>query len=747
MVGDMPDGKTITTRATGSTFHSFFGAGNGGTSFTMIKSQDFGAQGTRTATDNSWGLSANYRPMRWTSNSYEAKFHFEIWTTPSGTLATCASRRYIYGAQFAATQTGNVTSELNGCTFLGDFYGGGNLGSVKGDVTSTLTGCTVHGNAYGAGFSAAIPSFDCYMTDDLQFPWQDPNTSICHGYTVRSFTRYTWTNEGENGETFTRDGINYVHTDYSLANLGVVQGSATLNIAAGTTVMGDVYGGGALASANTNEGTTATVNLTGGTIVGNVYGGGQGDAATAATVGNTVVNLNEGVADTGIKGCVVEGSIFGGNNINGTPLGDITVHIHKTQNAAASQIVNSGQVTNAKQRGRYDVGAVYGGGNQAAYNPTTPWNGTSGARSQVIIDGCDATSIGYVYGGGNAASVPETNVTVNACYEIGSLFGGGNGAGEGNPGANVGLLDNTPAGSASGYGTGNATTTVRGGTIAHLFGGSNERGNIVGTASMTLNEPDDCECPINVTEELFGFGNAAAMDGNGQMNIGCVSGRIAEVYGGAKAADVDNDITLNINSGTFGKVFGGNKTSGCVRGSIRVNIEETGCYPIVIDELYGCGNNAAYSVYGYKQVTEGEGDEAVTTWQPRLSATDAGTGPAAPYGSPTVNVISCTSIGTVYGGGYGSAALVVGNPTVNVNMAKGHYADGDAVKDEPGQLGAVGNVFGGGNAAQVEGDTYVNIGTTENKANIKGNVYGGGNNAEVTGDNYVIIGRAQSTGI
>ena len=28
------------------------------------------------------------------------------------------------------------------------------------------------------------------------------------------------------------------------------------------------------------------------------------------------------------------------------------------------------------------------------------------------------------------------------------------------------------------------------------------------------------------------------MDGDGNMNIGCVSGTIAEVYGGAKAADV-----------------------------------------------------------------------------------------------------------------------------------------------------------------------------------------------------------------
>jgi hypothetical protein len=76
-------------------------------------------------------------------------------------------------------------------------------------------------------------------------------------------------------------------------------------------------------------------------------------------------------------------------------------------------------------------------------------------------------------------------------------------------------------------------------------------------------------------------------------------------------------------------------------------------------------------------------------------------------------------------------------------------------------MGAINNVYGGGNAAKVIGNTYVNIGTEATidfvtkkdgettpatgvavqGADIRGNIYGGGNNAEVTGDTHVQIGK------
>ena len=235
-----------------------------------------------------------------------------------------------------------------------------------------------------------------------------------------------------------------------------------------------------------------------------------------------------------------------------------------------------------------------------------------------------------------------------------------------------------------------------------------------------------------------------------------------------------------------------------------MNIEETGCKPLIIGELYGGGNLAPYSVYGYD--SDGSPIPIATS---------------KVYVDPQVNVKSFTSIGNIYGGGYGKTAVMYGDPTVNINVAEGKFKNEDNTTTtdinfdatgykgktktidghevvipphEKGQIGAIQNVFGGGNAAPVQGSTEVNIGTlsevfvtvvddfpagttlgsgdytdiyTFNKntrqyvaatgtpdanvtyykklpvigADIRGNVYGGGNAAVVTGDTNVTIGK------
>ena len=604
-------------------------------------------------------------------------------------------------------------------------------------------------------------------------------------------------------------------------NLAKVEGSVTVNVSAGT-VANDVYGGGNKADVNGDT----QVNLLGGIVNENVYGGGRGtDGAEgiAALVGSTQVNLNgmdaseykeaysswglvsEGdgkpytVANTA-KGCVVGGSIFGCNNINGTPQGDATVHVYKTQNANATQIGNAGDVTNAKEKGRYDLTAVYGGGNLAAFIPAAANEST--ASTHVIIDGCDLTSIETVYGGGNAASTPATDVTVKGTFEIKELFGGGNGLtalpdGRPNPGANVGYKNYTEYVNVDGtlvakdkedadtkekrlasgyvYGSGAANVTIYGGTIHQVFGGSNTKGNVRISAVTLLEDQDVCEFCV---DEAYGGGKSAPMDAEAKLLMSCIPG-LKAAYGGAEAADINGDVVLNITNGTFDRVFGGNNISGTIRGSITVNIEETGCKPIIIGELYGGGNQAGYSVYGYKQVNEG----GKMVWNPRESATDEGTGPATPYNDPQVNVRSFTSIGEIYGGGYGETAVMVGSPTVNINVGLGEQTkhdnaeipEGTKLSEKypipshvKGKIGAINNVYGGGNAAKVVGNTTVNIGTLsevtletkeddsattdtdESKlpvqgADIRGNVYGGGNAAEVTGNTNVNIGKEQTT--
>ena len=582
---------------------------------------------------------------------------------------------------------------------------------------------------------------------------------------------------------------------YGGGQRGITLGTVAVNIVGGT-MSNDVYGGGALADTNkgnwdvtnntwaqgkTSATYTTTVNMTGGTINGTAYGGGLGDANTEAIVyGDVKVNLNgletvDYVASTHSSlvspihvdndqttdfylvgsnaGCVVKGYIFGCNNVNGTPKGDVKVHIFKTLKRDANGVVLAKPNKNTNT---YELAAVYGGGNNAAFVPADSYNGTAyntngTTKTHVIIDGCDLTSIEYVYGGGNAAPASGTQVTVNSCYEIGTLFAGGNGAGEGNPGANVGYLtDGTTA-----YGSGVALAVLHGGTIHKAFGGSNTLGNVRTSSTVKLDETDHALCPLCV-DEVYGAGNNANQDGTSNIDLGCME-FLADMYGGAKNADVNNNIVLNIQSGRFNRVFGGNNLGGCVRGSITVNIEETGCHPIVIGQLYGGGNQAGYSVRGYKF------DSTQNKWVPREATDDLENGMTAAFADPKVNVKSFTSIGEIYGGGYGESAVIVGNTNVIINECVGSHAtdditdqqhdqNGDPVLDgnspvmvsantskwihfvagesenptthvmEPvvetvwqpehksGTIGTIGNVFGGGNAAPVHGNTNVQIG-------------------------------------
>ncbi len=628
--------------------------------------------------------------------------------------------------------------------------------------------------------------------------------------------------------------------------LGLTKGSVIVNINGGTIVK-DVYGGGSLANTNTTDkvgvkdnvnggwkkkangeyettdvAPTTTVNLQGG-IMRHAYGGGLGRVGAnpieAKVYGDVTVKLNEGKStdDTGAK----VDRVFGANNLNGSPQGNVTVRVYATQNKDKAKIGNKNDKhdpfdleADGATTTTYDVIAVYGGGNEAAYIPGTAYTAETptGSKTQVFIEGCDATSIKTVYGGGNAASVPESNVTILSAYEIERVFGGGNGKDDTsygtNPGADIGVYKNASNEDVI-YGTGNANTDAQGGYIHELYGASNEKGTIKGNISLKTEQKGNCTLKF---DRIYNAGKNADVEGDMIAVLGCQPDeKIPEYYGGAENANVKGNVELTITSGTFGQIFAGNNKGGAIFGHIKLNIEETGCRPIIIDELYGCGNNAAYSVYGYYHASEDNNnqaysDEAHTTplykklnetdnlyylywddkyerpfFRPRTSADDSraavffGDGSAddhtkAPYAHPEVNIISCTSIGKVFGGGLGSGAVVYGNPTVNINQIYGTpngtaattlgeigggYTDGNNQYVE-------GGVFGGGNAADVIGNTTVNIGTVEKirlheswtaadgytmsddektvlGANIVGNVYGGGNEADITGDTHVNI--------
>jgi len=716
---------------------------------------------------------------------------------------------------------------------------------THGEITMTVTGGNIKGSVFGAGKGDRRTDFNTWTNVKSTSVTINGGTiegSVFgggeDGHVLRDVATLINPTEsrtiviGKEGAADSGNVFGAGKGSTTALTAGVVSGNVTLDIRGGS-MYGSVYGGGRLAAVGTflvpptsekygtfipqgkeqilvNNGPgdtedapgrkhgNITVSLTGGTIHGDVFGGGMGtlddEHGTADILGiskNVKLDLNKEVATTGVKGCVVLGNIFGCNNMNASPKGTVDVHIYATQNDVATQIQNAGEVTNAKVLNRYDVKAVYGGGNMAAYVPENLTTGTT----NVTIDGCQLTSIQQVYGGGNAASTPATYVTVNGTYEIEEVFGGGNGkddiviSGETkpNPGANVGFYDYSavedqyPTKESRQsqefidnyvYGTGAASVNIFGGTIHRVFGGSNTKGNVKNTAVTMLDQGTDCDFCV---DEAYGGGKSAPMDAEAKLLMACIPG-LQAVYGGAEAADVHGDVTLNITNGTFKRVFGGNNISGTIDGAIKVNIEEVGCRPIIIGELYGGGNKAAYSIYGYNDdgtpKTEGEN----------------------PSADPQVNLKAFTSIGAVYGGGYGTTATMVGSPTVSINEVVGTpatyptsgadgsiggtftetgYSGATGVVVDPetghtvdipahvkGKIGAVGKVFGGGNAAPVLGSTTVNVGnlstidfesTTDVEAipvkgaDIKGNIYGGGDAAEVTGNASVNVGKKKVT--
>lgn len=703
-------------------------------------------------------------------------------------------------------------------------------GIVRGNATVTMTGGHVVRNVYGAGAMGSVGTDGVETTGKTTVTISGGRIGVTgegegsgNGYVFGAARGESGLDNSYANVRETEVNINYATTPasdnegkteqliagsvFGGGEAGTVKESVTVNMTSGL-ILHDIYGGGALADTQTSnwdatknenaggwaDGKTSassktSVNLIGGIVADQVFGGALGAAGKPAYVyGDVLVELNNNnngeTADGTKKGCAVR-EIFACNNIYGTPKGNATVHIYATQHRGKSQIANAdaigteGQegykpaVTDAKVEGTYDVENVYGGGNQAAYNPASPYTAenTTGAKTQVIIEGCSLSSIKTVYGGGNAAAVPETNVTIKAAYEIQSVFGGGNGKddiapGVANPGADVGTIDHDE----TTYGTGNANTTLEGGVIHEVYGGSNQKGIIKGSINQTTN-PDASECEL-VMSKVVGAGKYADIDGDVNMVLSCQpTSKIDMLFAGADEANVNGNITLTITNGNFGKVFGGNNLGGTVKGKIVVNVKETGCQPIKIDELYLGGNEAPYSVFGYYESNETHEVTGKKILKPRTSATDEnlpvkhdGTkygaiGDFTNYDQPILNVISCTRIGKVFGGGYGSGAVMYADPTVNINMIPGKYAeqidrDGtDGADNDANALGELVDVFGGGNQAAVIGNPVINIGsetTVDDSpvlgAFITGSVYGGGNKANVDGNTYVNISTKMTSG-
>lgn len=727
-------------------------------------------------------------------------------------------------------KTTNVT--LNAGTINGSMYGGAlgqknGMGGADKDVVANVYGPVVvttnggkvsttkiagSGSVFGCNNVNGAPQNTVEVNIKNTSSAEDAITNVYGGGNMAAYvapTDYQAPNKGTS-PAVTISGGN-IKDDVFGGGLSAAVTGNTLVLVEDGTVHRNVYGGGALADVTGNT----TVNLFGG-AVGGAYGGALGqlasvavgtegsdgyvpakDAIAAHVDGNTTVTLGNGVGapdeNTGYyseytASQVTGDGIFGCNNINGTPTGHAFVHVLKT----VTRSTNSGD---GKKRNEpnapdsYDVPAVYGGGNLSAYEPDLKENPDEFA--EVLIENCD-NSIAYVYGGGNAAPVPATKVTIYGADAIDHAFAGGNGADADNPGADVGYLNyfSTPEPAAVPYGTGKSSITVYGGTVHNVYGGSNTLGYICGGTEVSVAAaPDEYKgtrCFLDVGN-VFGGGNKADINCDVTINCGCSEGADV-IYAGANNADVGGGITLNINSGTYGKVFCGNNTGGAIKGKLTLNVDETGCWPVMIGELYGGGNLAAYSVRGWNSDGKARTEDQFNALTEEEKAAE-NFKEGKPYGDLEINLISFTRIGKVFGGGYGESAVIYGNTNVNVNPIKGSFAgkttapiyvlndkdqrkllsetatlpygitkDGSTIAI-PNEVGSIGTIYGGGNAGAVYGNTEVNIGLkTTNKhisgtdktteydvaVTITGDVFGGGNEAIVSGNTDVKIGEKEA---
>lgn len=322
--GDMAVGKTVATTATGSTFSEYYGAGFGGTSISSVVTDN--TSSAVTYPTNYFSSFSNNRGSYDNTNGIMTGYKMEFFDWAGGTTTSHVARFYVNRASLSLAMTRNVTSTLNNCTILNNFYGGGCLGTVNGTITSTLNNCTVFGNVFGGGYSVDIPVCDVYPTVAPTFPTYDGNTGTFSSALLPSPTKHTWSNLGSTSNPFTsNENGNWIYTNVDFSNLGKVSGNTIVTVTGASRIDGALFGGGdeSMVTGNTNVNVSAQQTYK----ISNVFGGGN----VANVGGNTVVNVSNGQI----------GNVFGGGN-NADIGGNTSVK------------VLDGDI----------LGNVYGGGNQ-----------------------------------------------------------------------------------------------------------------------------------------------------------------------------------------------------------------------------------------------------------------------------------------------------------------------------------------------------------------------------------------------
>ena len=577
-------------------------------------------------------------------------------------------------------------------------------------------------------------------------------------------------------------------------NLTVGASGATEGVTVYGDVYGGSAEGKTNGNNGLTSGAETNVTLNAGTINGSLYGGGLGTSSYAADVyGPVMVTVNGGTVNTtSIAG---SGAVYGCNNVNGTPKSDVTVTINGTNAHtpasgtegqpgytpavyAISEVYGGGNMAHYAPAGsevckvivnncESSIGYVYGGGN-AANVTSTDVTINGGIIGQVFggghgnKDASPATeanvngdvnvlvtggTINQVFAGSNSKGTIGGSATVkvekssatNACeMHVTELYGGGNEA-DGNAGEidiistgdkskNEGITD-VYGGARKANVTSGITLNIKGGNIGRAFGGNNVSGSVSGAIVVNVNEISDGALNIN---SVYGGGNQAAYTGSPEVNI--LNGTINQnVFGGGLGASAivtgnpevvigdwneNHSVVIGLVSADEGCVYGGGDAAQVI-----------GTPTVVIND---CGTKIFHDVYGGGNAAQ-TGTTTVTVWGGEIDRVFGG-GHGYPETGIGADVDGNTNV-SVYGGTIGGvfgASNSVGNITGETNV---YIADDEVPSDAPESWSKcpfnVGEIYGAGNEAFMEGKAKMTIGCLETKLDV---IYGGAKNAPIYND-------------
>ena len=663
----------------------------------------------------------------------------------------------------SATINGNIYA--SGCGY--NYSNKPNLAQMEGNSNIRIEGNpTINGQVFGAG--AGISGFDNMAKlkgiSNIVVA-SDVNSNIYGGGNIAK-------TEGTTNINIT--GGNHTGDIYGGGNVGIVEGSTNIIINGGTN--NRIFGGGDRANS-----TTSNININGG-YTKEIYAGGNSASVNTTNVyikGGNTSNIYGGSNQTGtVQNSNIESisgsaeTIYGGNNIGGTTKqakitingGEITSAVYgggnkvDTENAEIYLIKSSNFIPN-----------IFGGGNMAAVlNPNIYCQGGNaqnvygGSNTDGIINQSNvqitAGNIENVYGGNNMGGTTiTTNINVNGGKILTAIYGGGNKADSQTSNIKLQKSDNTiPAIYGGGYAANVNTSNINldGATAENIFGGSNTSGTVDnsyvitnnGTAQNVYggNNQGGSTTNSNVTitsgniTNVYGGGDQATTNYTKVIINGTVSG---SVYGGGNRAGVNTDTNLTIeNAEVMQNVYGGGN-EGVVQGNTYVHVKNSK----LGNSLYSGGNGSTAVVYGNTNLTiDGKDTNIVKSV--------FGGGNKAPTGTEeekksisTVNIVSGSIGGNVYGGANTSVVYGVTNTNVGYNTVNNPSL-------EKGNVYIKGTVFGGGEANESGSEIYdfsfisvtngINIqidGEGHEKFDIDGSIFGSGNASSTSGESYIDI--------